>query len=151
MAHVAFVTFSQGKRADEILKRWPACMSEFVRVFPKDLPGAGLPGLPGLAEHSIFTTFLSGLQGSCQGGHRPWRAHSHRRLLLLHTSAHLEIEFGSGQRQQRWQRGSMREFLPAQEVLNDHSNKQRIRKQPKARSVCFLRGLRESFISITYP
>lgn len=31
--------------------------------------------------------------------------------------------------------GSMREYLPSQEALHDHSNKQRIRKHPKARSV----------------
>ena len=30
-------------------------------------------------------------------------------------------------------RGSMREYLPSQEALYDHSNKQRIRKHPKAR------------------
>ena len=31
--------------------------------------------------------------------------------------------------------GSMREYLPSQEALHDHSNKQRIRKHPKARAV----------------
>ena len=29
----------------------------------------------------------------------------------------------------------MREYLPSQEALNDHSSKQRIRKQPKAGKV----------------
>ena len=31
--------------------------------------------------------------------------------------------------------GSMREYLPSQEALNDPSSKQRIRKQPKAGKV----------------
>ena len=33
--------------------------------------------------------------------------------------------------------GSMREYLPSQEALNDHSSKQRIRKQPKAGKAFF--------------
>jgi len=80
----AHKSWTNSKQADEILKRWPACMPEFVRVFPKD--------------------FKAAVQAAIDRGE--------------HTPI-----------------GSMREFLPIQEALNDSTNKQRIRKQPKLRKI----------------